>query len=235
MKANNSTVKEVPNAVTVGNMKKDDSQSDSSRTNKRGYPQTVASATALLEFNETKTWIKDIKSSYTDSRGEVVCNAYLIIQLLQKRPNAYPKKITNRAMLEEDYELLGYTVLQVNLKDGNIAYGTYYLEFFEGPIFIEELDPDKNLGTFVKITLSPPDFRLPDRHKYKTEKRPKYKLEKEDYDSYVVRHDTEEEEEQSIKTPETVATQHRINKAHKPKKLFNYAEFAQALGPEDKF
>jgi hypothetical protein len=51
---------------------------------KRGYAQTAATATALLEFEETKTWVKDIESVYKDNGGNVRSNAYLIIQLLEK-------------------------------------------------------------------------------------------------------------------------------------------------------
>jgi len=51
---------------------------------KRGYAQTAATATALIEFEETKTWIKDIESVYKNDKGEVKVNAYLILQLLEK-------------------------------------------------------------------------------------------------------------------------------------------------------
>jgi len=40
---------------------------------------------------------------------------------------------------------------------------------------------------------------------------------------------------QNIKTPETVNTQHRINKDPKNKKDIEFAEFAQALGSQGKF
>jgi hypothetical protein len=38
---------------------------------KRGYAQTAATATALLEFEETKTWVKDIESVYKDNGGNL--------------------------------------------------------------------------------------------------------------------------------------------------------------------
>jgi len=63
-------------------------------------------------------------------------------------------------MLEEDYELIGYTILMLNSKDGSMVFGTYYLEFFEGPIFIEELDPEKSINSVVKLTLSPAHHNL---------------------------------------------------------------------------
>lgn len=245
MKGNNSTVKEIPQAVTVGNLnpKEEPNVEDVKIDDKQGYAKTAATSNGLLEFNEVKTWIRDIESIFKDSKGNIISNAYLIIQLLEKKINAYPKKVTNRTMLEEDYELRGYTVLQLNTKDGNLAYGTFHLEFFEGPIFIEELDPDKRLGTVVKITIYPVEYKFP-YDGVRNEKGPDYKLIKEDFDSYVVERDDDENNRasrggppsQSIKTPQTVTTQHRINKANEGDgKIKKFAEFSRALDPDDKF
>lgn len=65
-------------------MKEPRTEADQEKDEKRGYAQTAATATALLEFEETKTWVKDIESVYKDSNGKVRSNAYLIIQLLEK-------------------------------------------------------------------------------------------------------------------------------------------------------
>ena len=56
---------------------------------------------------------------------------------------------------------MGYTVLKLNDKTGKILYGTYYLEFFEGPVYVDELDPDKKLNWVVKLTISPNHIELP--------------------------------------------------------------------------
>lgn len=191
------------------------------------HKKTAVTATALLEFNEAKTWIKDIEAACRDATGQLSQNAYLIIQLLEKRIDVKTKKVTNRAMLEEDYQLMGYTVLKVNDSNGKVQYGTYYLEFFEGPIYIEELDPDKKLNAVVKLTISPTHIDLPsDKHLSD------FKLVRNDYNSYVVDHGDNE-----IEAPPTVPSRARINKPEKyeAKKLFNFAEFSRALDPEDKF
>ena len=187
LKGNNSTVREIPQAVTVGNLNpvENEKSNEEKVDDKQGYAKTAATSNGLLEFNEVKTWIRDIEASYKDVKGNIIWNAYLIIQLLEKKINAYPKKVTNRTMLEEDYELKGYTVLQLNTKEGSLVYGTFHLEFFEGPIFIEELDPEKRLGTVVKITLYPVEYKLP-YDEVHHDKDQNYKLIKEDYDSYVV-------------------------------------------------
>ena len=49
-------------------------------------------------------------------------------------------------MIEEEYDLVGYTVLQINNPDGTIRYGTYQLDLYEGPVFVEELDAIKKIN-----------------------------------------------------------------------------------------
>lgn len=238
LKAGGKTANEVNKAVTVGNMNQATSGANRNSGNEtEGFAKTAASATALLEFNENKSWIKDIEASYKDASGKVITNAYLIIQLLEKREGAYPKKVTNREMLEEDYELLGYTVLQMNLKDGSLAYGTYYLQFFEGPIFIEELDPDKKMNSAVKITIKPINFKAPQGDHF-SQRPNNLKAVRDNYDSYVVERKNDEVDlpSQNVKTPESVNTTHRINNNNlKKDKELNFAEFSKALGSEGKF
>ena len=142
---------------------------------------------------------------------------------------AYPKKVTNREMLEDDYELKGYSVLQMNLKDGSLAVGTYYLQFFEGPIFVEELDPEKKINAAVKISISPIEFQASGEN---LPRRNNHKLAKQDYDSYIVERRDEERDlpSQQLKTPETVNTKHRFNNGNKNSlNNANFAEFSRAL------
>jgi hypothetical protein len=148
-------------------------------------------------------------------------------------------------MLEEDYDLLGYTVLQMNSKDGSLVYGTYYLQFFEGPIFVEELDPNKSINSVVKLTLRPAHIDLNQEERFNPQRNQNLKyvycslfsLVKHDYQSYVVQRDDENElDVQNIKTPQDVGTQHRINKGgDRNEEPFNFAEFAKALGSKGKF
>lgn len=84
MKSNGKTAKEVSKAVTVGNMKNAVTKGNKREDDAEGYAKTAATATTLLEFNETKSWVKDIEASFRDESGKVTKNAYLIIQLLEK-------------------------------------------------------------------------------------------------------------------------------------------------------
>ncbi len=72
-------------------------------------------------------------------------------------------KVITRRLIEDEYDLIGYTSVQINNDDGTLKYGTYILELFQGPIIVEELnesrrDPSKQ----VKFSLRPPGlFRSP--------------------------------------------------------------------------
>jgi hypothetical protein len=45
----------------------------------------------------------------------------------------------NKIMLENEYDLLGYTSLRLHDDDGKILYGRYKLPLYDGEPFIEDL------------------------------------------------------------------------------------------------
>ena len=81
IKANNITARGASKAATVGDVK-NDGQVDKHGSSTRQH--TVITATALLEFNEAKTWIRDVEALCKNIKGEVFQDAYVIIQLLEK-------------------------------------------------------------------------------------------------------------------------------------------------------
>ena len=83
-------------------------------------------------------------------------NVYLVLQYLERKPEILQPTVTSvitRKLIEDEYDIIGYTVLQVNNPDGTIRYGTYLLDFYDAPIFIEELDALKRNEKKIKITL----------------------------------------------------------------------------------
>ena len=66
-----------------------------------------------------------------------------------------------RKLIEDEYDLVGYTVLQLNNPDGTIRYGTYILDLYDGPIYIEELDALKRNEKQIKITVAKPGEYVP--------------------------------------------------------------------------
>jgi len=59
-------------------------------------------------------------------------------------------------LIEQEYDLVGYTSLQVNNPDGTIRYGTYVLDCYDGPIYVEDLDNLKRKNVQCKFTLGRP-------------------------------------------------------------------------------
>jgi len=48
---------------------------------------------------------------------------------------------------------VGYTSIRVNNLDDTIGYGTFSLDLYAPPVFVEELDPSKQLPIKLKISL----------------------------------------------------------------------------------
>lgn len=68
--------------------------------------------------------------------------------------------VISRKLVEDEYDCLGYSVVQLNNPDGTIRYGTYTLDLYEPPIYVEELDESKRTNAFVKITLGRPGMEI---------------------------------------------------------------------------
>lgn len=54
---------------------------------------------------------------------------------------------TTRKIIEEEFDLVGYTSFKLNKPNGKIKYGSYVLDLYEGPIFVQELDNYKRLDS----------------------------------------------------------------------------------------
>lgn len=64
-----------------------------------------------------------------------------------------------KSLLEEEYDLLGYTVYRLNDEKGRVRYGTHTVPLFDGPPYVEDIrEQDKNGGT---ITFTIGDFGKP--------------------------------------------------------------------------
>ena len=118
---------------------------------------------------------------------------------------------------------MGYTVLKLNDKTGKILYGTYYLEFFEGPVYVDELDPDKKLNWVVKLTISPNHIELPTDINLEDHRL----VRNDDYKSFSVK--------DAMNKPGMETPRNNYPVPPKPKKLFDYADFSKVLDPDDKF
>ena len=58
-------------------------------------------------------------------------------------------------LLEEEYDMLGYGVVNLNQPDGRIKFGEYRLDLHEGPIYIEEVDSHPRNGRYIWVSIQP--------------------------------------------------------------------------------
>ena len=91
-------------------------------------------------------------------------NCYLVLQFIQRKEEIEKPTVNatiTRKLIEDEYDLIGYTVLQINNPDGTIRYGSYIMDFYEAPIYIEELDALKRTEKNCKITIGKPGEFIP--------------------------------------------------------------------------
>ena len=114
-----------------------------------------------IAYNEQRTWYKDFYNLYWDL--DLKENIYLIVQYIERKPENINPTITaviTRKLIEDEYDLVGYTVFQINNKDGTLRYGNYVLDLYDGPIFIEELDVFNRTEYQIKLSLGKPGDTL---------------------------------------------------------------------------
>jgi hypothetical protein len=83
----------------------------------------------------------------------------MVFQFIERKENITQPTNTGvitRKLIEDEYDLIGYTVFMLNNRDGTIRHGTYVLDLHDGPIFIEELDPLKKNDKRIRITIARP-------------------------------------------------------------------------------
>mgnify|MGYP000870192848 CR=1 FL=1 len=85
-------------------------------------------------------------------------NLYAVVQYLQRKEGVIPtvNAVISRKLIETEYDLIGYSVIQLNNPDGTIRYGTYTLDLYDGPIYVEELDETRRKRSKIKITIGRP-------------------------------------------------------------------------------
>lgn len=59
-------------------------------------------------------------------------------------------------LIEKEYDLIGYSVVQLNNPDGSIRFGTYTIDLYDGPIVVEELEEADKVGYKLKVTFGRP-------------------------------------------------------------------------------
>lgn len=115
-----------------------------------------------VTFNEMRTWYKDLYNLMWDI--DLKENLYLIFQVLERKEHIDAPtntSVVTRKIIEEEYDLIGYTVLQLNKPNGEIRYGSYVMDLYDGPIYVEELDVLKRTDRQIKITIGRPGEQPP--------------------------------------------------------------------------
>jgi hypothetical protein len=56
-----------------------------------------------------------------------------------------------KELIESEYDLIGYTVLDVSNTDGKFRFGYFNLSLYDGPIYVEELNPLKRNNVEIRV------------------------------------------------------------------------------------
>ena len=112
------------------------------------------------EFNDGKEWLVDFYKLFWDE--ELNENLYWVIQYLQRKEGVIPtvNAVISRKLVEDEYDWIGYSVIQLNNPDGTIRYGTYTLDLYQPPIYVEELDELKRTPYIWKVTIGRPGIEM---------------------------------------------------------------------------
>ena len=121
---------------------------------------------ATIGFEEVRSWAYDFYRMYwsqPETEDGVRENLYLVLQYLERKVSVLvptTDKVITRRLIEDEYDLIGYSSIQINNQDGTLRYGTYILELFKGPILVEDLQEDKrDPSKLLKIQLRPPGLK----------------------------------------------------------------------------
>ena len=88
----------------------------------------------FIEFNDGKEWPMDFYKLFWDE--DLNENLYCVVQYLQRKEGVVPtvNKNLSRKLIEDEYDLIGYSVIQLNNPDGTVRYGTNTLDLYEEPV-----------------------------------------------------------------------------------------------------
>lgn len=114
----------------------------------------------LHEFNDGKEFFMDFYKLFWDE--DLNENMYVVIQYLERKEGVIPtvNAVISRKLIEDEYDCLGYSVIQINNPDGTIRYGTYTLDLYNPPIYVEELDETQRTTGICKVTIGRPGIEI---------------------------------------------------------------------------
>lgn len=113
----------------------------------------------IILWNENTTFVRDFYELLWDIWDrELKRNLYLVVQYLEVKENLIPSFTSNvsRELIEREYDLAGYGIVQLNDEFGKFIFGTFTVPLFEGPIYVEELLDKKKTIFTLKITVQQP-------------------------------------------------------------------------------
>ena len=113
----------------------------------------------VLVFNEGRTWVRDYYNWLWDIWDlEARKNLYLIVKYLELKKGQKPtiNGLISRTLFENEYDLVGYGVIRMNDDIGKFTFGTFTIPLHEGPVYVEEVRPEKKNGRILKVTIAHP-------------------------------------------------------------------------------
>mmetsp|Transcript_23601 Transcript_23601/g.23281 ORF Transcript_23601/g.23281 Transcript_23601/m.23281 type:complete len:145 (+) Transcript_23601:1738-2172(+) len=124
------------------------------RTRKKGTAAKEV-APSTIPFDDGIEWEKN----FYEMVNHYWCiglkkNLNVVLLYLQLKEGKTPTiaQMINKSLLEDEYDLLGYSVFKLHDDSGRVRYGKYQLDIYDGPIYVEDLrESDKNGG---KITFT---------------------------------------------------------------------------------
>ena len=113
----------------------------------------------FILWNENTTFVRDFYQFLWDIWDrELKKNLYLVVQYLEIKEGIVPTITTNitRKLVEDEYDLGGYGIIQLNDEYGKFLFGTFTVTLYDGPIYVEEWLENKKNGFTLKITVQQP-------------------------------------------------------------------------------
>lgn len=70
--------------------------------------------------------------------------------------------VITKSLLESEYDLIGYSSMKIHDENAKIKYGTYSLDLYEGPIYVEEIDYSGKNGAKITFTIGEWGCKIPE-------------------------------------------------------------------------
>ncbi len=112
----------------------------------------LLSQNSLVTFDDKRRWVCDLYQQYWKTRTDI----YLVLQYIERKETAAltTDKGLTRKLIEQEYDLIGYSTVKISNPDGTVRFGSYLVDLFSGPIYVEELrEVYRREGMQVKFTL----------------------------------------------------------------------------------